>query len=73
MRNFCGITDEKDIARETERFENMIVEKAQERQAAGLTGMEILPGVHTLITSVSIFLCFSDCSSMPRLNPYGRS
>lgn len=53
MRNWCGITDPAENAKQSERFESLIVENARRLQDMGKTGLVILPGVKDLLESVS--------------------
>jgi glycerol 3-phosphatase-1 len=68
MRNWCGITDQaelevcflhlclahSDVQTATELFETMIVTEAQRLQAEGKTGLQVLPGVLSLLQAVRV-------------------
>jgi hypothetical protein len=51
LKNFCKIKDE-DLKTEIARFENMILNEGARLKKEGKQGLEILPGVKTLLGSV---------------------
>lgn len=53
MKRWCGITDEKALDESTELFESMIVTEGKRLQQEGKSGLVILPGVASLLGSVS--------------------
>ena len=55
LRNFCG-TKPEDIKTEVARFENMILAEGARLKKEGKKGLEILPGVKSLLDSVSFGL-----------------
>ena len=51
LKNFCKIKDE-DLKTEIARFENMILNEGARLKKEGKQGLEILPGVKTLLGSI---------------------
>lgn len=54
LKRWCGITDPETLQKEVIRFESKILESAEEMaQKTGKSGIEVLPGVASLLDSLS--------------------